>query len=120
MQVTDVRRMTYLACPYSHPAAEYREAVFWMVTCVAARMVASGEIVFAPITYTHTLCQAAGLDPLDPQWYGFDVPFLLACQRLVVITLDGWQVSRGVQEELMIAEQMGIPIEFIDPPAFTV
>jgi hypothetical protein len=39
---------------------------------------------------------------------------LRACGKLAVLMQDGWQVSVGVQAEIVIAREMGLPVEFIE------
>ena len=39
---------------------------------------------------------------------------LRACGRLAVLMQDGWKESVGVQSEIAIAREMGLPVEFIE------
>ncbi len=54
-----------------------------MVTSqVVAKLIREGHVVFSPISYTHSLCDLAHLDPHDPAWYTFDDIFLRRCDKL--------------------------------------
>jgi hypothetical protein len=35
------------------------------------------------------------------------------CDELFVVTLDGWDTSTGVQEEIEMAKKFNIPISFV-------
>jgi hypothetical protein len=106
--------LTYLATPYSHPDAAVRQARFDAVNGVAARMMAEGQHVFSPISHGHSIALAGDLPTGWEYWATMDRRHLGICTRLVVLRLDGWRESVGVQHEIEIAEAMGIPVEFID------
>lgn len=38
-----------------------------------------------------------------------------ACQRLVVLKLEGWETSTGVTAEIEIAKRKGISVDYISP-----
>ena len=44
-----------------------------------------------------------------------DYPFLVASEGLIVLMLEGWQDSKGVQEEMRVAECLGKPIVYREP-----
>jgi hypothetical protein len=48
-------------------------------------------------------------------WRGQDYAFLERCDELVVLMLDGWGESVGVQGEIGIAQELGKPIRFLSP-----
>lgn len=104
----------YLASPYSHPDAAVREENFRKVSKFAAKMNAEGLVTFSPITYGHTLVQFRQM-PTDWEfWQNFCFKLLIKCDKLTVLMIDGWEKSRGVAEELSIARDHGIPIEYIE------
>ena len=74
-----------------------------------------GIHVFSPISHTHPIAEAGDL-PKDWQfWKEYDLTFMQICRMLVVIKLDGWQESVGVQAEIQYANDLGIPIEYVEP-----
>jgi hypothetical protein len=103
----------YLASPYTHPDPAVR-AVRFRATCqTAAKLIREGQIVFAPIAHSHPMTEF-GL-PADWQfWERYDVEFLRRCSELVVLKLDGWRESRGVQAEIDLALEMDLPIRYLD------
>src|SRR5262249_8272524 len=99
----------YLACPYSHPEPQVRERRFHYATCAAARLVDEGHMVFSPITHSHPIANI-GRGPTSFQfWRDFDFALLRACSELVILCLEGWQESVGVQAEAAEAIRLKMP-----------
>ena len=52
--------------------------------------------------------------PLDwGFWQRHDHRHLEACDEVVVLMLDGWRESVGVQAEIAIARELGKPVTFL-------
>jgi len=107
-------KLVYLATPYSHPEAAIREMRFEEVNRVAADMMRRGEHVFSPISHTHPIALAGDLPKGWDFWQDYDRAILSSCYKLVVLMQDGWRESVGVQAEISIARDMGLPVEFMD------
>jgi hypothetical protein len=106
------QRTVYLCSPYSHAEEAVRERRFEDACRAAADLMRRGTTVFAPIAYSHPLCRY-GL-PLDWQfWERHDRRYLEMCDEVVVLMLDGWRESVGVQAEIAIARELGKPVTFI-------
>ena len=104
--------MIYLASPYSHPDPCVREARFHATCQAAARLIRAGCFVFSPIAHSHALVEH-GL-PHDWQfWRRYDVAHLERCDELLVLALDGWRESVGVQTEMAIARELDKPIRYL-------
>jgi len=104
----------YLASPYTHADPAVRQQRFEAVCRVAAGMIRSGKTVFSPIAHSHALVQY-GLPVEWQAWAEHDRRFLEACEELVVLMLDGWRESVGVQSEIAIARKLGKPVSFLAP-----
>lgn len=107
-----IGELIYLACPYSHKDSEIQKQRFLQVNEVAAKLMAEGHYLFSPISHTHPIAEAGSLPRGWQYWEGYDREMIKHCKCLVVVTLDGWKESTGVQAEIKIAEEMGIPVEF--------
>jgi nucleoside 2-deoxyribosyltransferase len=106
--------MIYLASPYSHPDAAVREQRFRSACQAAARLMRNGEVVFSPIAHGHPIA-LHGL-PTDWRfWERHDREQLNRCDEVVVLTLDGWRESEGVQAEIRIAGELGKPVRYLMP-----
>jgi len=109
------KQLVYLACPYSHDEARVRLQRFRAVNVAAATLMAEGVYVYSPISHTHPIAEAGGLPLGFDFWEGYDRAIISACRALVVLKLDGWEESTGVQSEIEIAGELGIPVEYMEP-----
>lgn len=107
--------MIYLASPYSHIAPAVRRRRFKAACQAAAAMLTMGLQVFSPIVHSAPIA-ACGLDDMNHDfWMHVDKPYLEWCHMVMVLTLDGWRESRGVNIEIAQARSMGKPVSFICP-----
>jgi len=96
----------YLACPYSHPDASIRQQRFEAACAATAALMRAGYRVFAPVVHGHPLTQH-GLPGDWSFWEGHARWHLERCSEVVVLMLDGWDASEGVQAEIEIATELG-------------
>ena len=106
--------MIYLASPYTHPDPRVREARYDAACRATVEFVRAGHAVFSPIVYSHPLVKY-GLPTDWSFWMSFDLDHLRRCEELVVLTIDGWQESQGVQAELDLARTLTLPIRYLIP-----
>ena len=103
----------YLASPYSHPDPAVREARFEAACKAAAGILREGGIVFSPIAHSHHIAKY-GLPPELGFWLRIDRAILAHCSAVHVLMLPGWRESKGVEAEIMEAERLGIPVEYME------
>jgi hypothetical protein len=108
------KKIVYLAVPYSHEDEKIREERFLKVNKVAARLLKEGLTVFSPISHSHPIAMAENLPTDFDFWVQFDTAFLSHSKKLIVLMLDGWKESKGVIGEIKIAQELNIPIEYIN------
>jgi hypothetical protein len=108
-------KLSYLASPYSHSDHSVMVDRFNRVSKVAAKYMSNGEYVFSPIAHTHPIAEASnGTLPRDWKfWEGYDKVMISCCDRLLVLMIDGWKESKGINGEIEIAQNLGIDIEYI-------
>jgi hypothetical protein len=108
--------LTYLACPYSHKERYVRVARWIAANQVAAKLMIAKQYVFSPISHTHPIEEASeGKLPMGWDfWEGFDRQYLSFCKKVIVLRIPGWEQSKGVQAEIKIGTEMGIPVEYMD------
>jgi len=107
--------MIYLAGPYSHEDPKVREERFEALTQKAAELMLEGHVVFSPITHGHTIATRHDL-PIDHEfWLKQDFRILRHCEKIIILRIDGYQDSIGVNAEIEIANTLNIPMEFVDP-----
>lgn len=103
----------YLASPYSHPDEAVRQRRFEEVCRAAGWLMLTGNVVFSPIAHTHPIALMYELPKDWSFWKRQDVGMLRHARSLMVLTLDGWLESKGLQEELKIADQIGLPVFYM-------
>jgi hypothetical protein len=105
--------MIYLASPYTDCDSAVRQQRFEAVCRATAALIRQGEVVYSPIVHGHPLCQY-GLPGDWAFWQEYDLAFLEKCDRIVVLTLDGWKKSVGVQAEIEAARRLGKSVTYLD------
>lgn len=100
----------YLATPYTKYEAGLEQAN--QDACeVSARLIRLGVPLFSPIAHSHAMTKTELVNPLDHDlWMWLDGAFMEAAFGLIVVKMDGWLESVGVQEELKRFDKMEKPI----------
>ncbi len=109
--------MIYLASPYSHAKLSVRCYRFKQAAQAAGLLMSQGLHVFSPICHSHpivTECPEHGGD--WSYWEKWDRHFLKACDRFVILQIDGWATSKGVTAEIEIAKEFGLKVEYMNSP----
>ena len=106
--------MIYLASAYSDPNPSVRQWRFEAACKATAKMLRAGLIVFSPVVHSHPLTRY-GLPSDWKFWHRYDRVYLEACSAMAVLTLDGWRESEGVNNEIKIAKDLGMPFWLLDP-----
>ena len=113
-------KLYYLASPYTSDEPGLREKRAQDVAYAAGVLIERGYNVFCPIAQSHYIAensdvQAAGGDEVHNLWMRVDLAVLERSDALVVLTLDGFDESRGVAEEIEFARNAGMTIWYVDP-----
>lgn len=106
--------MIYLASPYSHPDPDVREQRFEAACAAAAALLRAGHRVYSPIAHSHPLTRY-GLPGDWAFWERHDRWYLERCDEVVVLMLEGWDSSEGVQAEIDYATRLGKPVWYRAP-----
>lgn len=115
MKISDLPPVRYyLATPYSkYPQG--LEAAYEEACRLSGEFVRAKKAVYCPIAHTHGIAKHGKLDPYDTGWYLFDEPEILLSGGLVVAMMEGFEVSRGVNQEIVYAKSLGLPLYTLDP-----
>ena len=105
--------MLYLACPYSHSAPTISRRRYHLACRAAAKLMQAGVVVFSPLANSVPAVEFGGLVLSHENFMSLDLPILERCDEVLVIALDGWQQSIGVQQELGAAIALKKPITMI-------
>ena len=108
--------MQYLASAYSHPDPAVRQYRYTAACKAAARLLQQGINVFSPMAHSLPIAQIGGLPETTwAFWEPFDREYIALSEKVVVLTLDGWDQSVGVQAEIKIARELGKPVTYLAP-----
>jgi len=108
----------YLAIPYSNEDESVMDFRAEISDMICADLMNQGRLIYAPISSCHHIAKKYGLPREWEFWQRLDREFVKICGRIIVITLDGWENSVGVQAEISLAKKYGLEIEYIDPASY--
>jgi len=112
MQLEDY--LIYLASPYSDPNADIRNTRYQQACKTASILFKKGLFIFSPIAHSHNIAYLGGIHSGFSAWRDFDFKMLEVCSVFCILTLSGWEKSKGIKEELSFANMKGYPIIFSD------
>jgi len=106
-----MQKLIYVASPYSNnPQRNFLDVLEY----IGRHKRITGEVLFSPIIYGHTIAvlEQIGID--FKSWQDFDLMMLSKSDELWVLMLVGWKYSEGVNQEIEFAKQNGIKIRYIE------
>lgn len=104
--------MIYLACPYTGVDSAER---LRLVSLASYELIRCGELVFSPLNMSCGILKELGLpDGGWEFWREWCLGMVGSCDRVMVLTLPGWESSIGVRAEVLEAERLGIPVEYVE------
>lgn len=108
--------LAYLASPYTHKNPDVREQRYQQVCDVVTKLSKQGDYaVYSPIAHWHPIALVHKL-PTDAMfWKNQNEGVINASQCVIVVKMDGWEQSIGVQMEIAFAKQHNIKIIYVDP-----
>ncbi len=107
--------LIYLASPHAHPDPEVMKKRVDDVCIAALELMKRGYTVFSPIAHSAKIEEACDERMTHSFWMQQDFDILRKCSALYILTLDGWQQSKGVSAEVEWAHTWGLPITYITP-----
>lgn len=103
----------YLASPYTDVNPYVKETRFRQVCTVASRLMNEGWYLYSPIAMCHPIAIAGSLPGDWAFWGDYDRTVIGACAGYILLTLAGWELSKGVSAELRIAAELGKPTYYL-------
>lgn len=104
--------MIYLAAPYTHSDPQVVEERMKLFCIADARLCKMGHVTVSPLS-KHWLGQYSNIPLSWDFWKSYSETLMNSCTELVVITLDGWETSTGVQAEIKLALERNLPISYV-------
>lgn len=79
-----------------------------------ALLIQSGVVVYSPIVHCHPIAMRYKLPGDHEYWELFDKTMLANAERFGVLAVDGWEQSKGIRQELEIANELDKPISYFE------
>jgi len=96
----------YLASPYTHQDPEVVNARVTAINAHAALLMSQGHIVFSPISHSHYIAIENNLPTTFEFWRKQNHEFIVWCNFVMVLRLDGWEESKGIADEIRYAKSI--------------
>ncbi|UTC29677.1 hypothetical protein BAJUN_00470 [Bajunvirus bajun] len=106
--------LIYLGAPYSDPDPEVVKDRMERFSATHAMLIARGDITVSPLL-NHDIVGRHTIKGDWAFWQTYSENLLIRCDQLWIITLDGWQTSKGVLGEIAFARTHAIPVGTIEP-----
>lgn len=107
--------MIYLAVPYSHADLAVRAGRCEAADKMTAILMEAGNVVFSPISMTHHVEQHMSEIHSSEWWDDICKPFMEHCTQCVVLSIAGWETSKGVTREVAWFKARGVPVFYVSP-----
>jgi nucleoside 2-deoxyribosyltransferase len=102
--------MLYICSPYTHPDESVRASRVVAVAHATAALIRMGYLAYSPILHTVPMVDHCGIGATWEAWADYDHAFIDRCRLVIVLTIDGWNQSKGVAAEIQYAVGNGIPV----------
>ena len=110
-------RLIYLAGPYSHKSEEVRQQRLKQHAEILAYFANTADnlCLYSPIVHWHGVAQDFDLPHDFSFWMQQDFHMIKLATAMWVSTLDGWQKSYGLSQELEYARDIGREVFYVIP-----
>ena len=115
-----IEELIYLASPFSTEDRIEKEVRFLKSCDCCAVLMEAGHMVFSPIAFGWPVAKMRDMRTDWEYWEKVCRAYISRCQSMAVLMLDGWKDSTGVKAEMDIAEELGIPIVYVDPTDYKI
>lgn len=103
--------MIYIAGPYWHQDPDIIDDRMRVVYGVMANLMRDGHHCISPMLM-HSVVVRHNLPNDFDYWGEYSYNLLRRCDKMIVLTLQGWDISRGVKAEIDFCKENNIPIEY--------
>lgn len=103
----------YLGSPYSHPDAIVREARYLAAAEALMTLLKNKLWTYSPIVHCHELSKTWGMPSDAAFWEEYDFAMLDGAHSMTVLTIRGWQESKGLSGEINRAISRGKQLTYL-------
>ncbi len=105
--------MLYLATPYAHENPDVMRKRYETSCRASAKLMSSGTVVFNPLANTVPAVELGGLELEHDEFIAIDLEILRRCDELLVLGLENWRQSVGVNRGIFEAIILKKPVTLI-------
>lgn len=111
--------MIYLSAPYSR--VPDKEAFMRQIMTFSGQFMLAhpGQHVCSPLFNHFSLDHVPELGTDYAFWKAYSCNMLKRCDSMIVICAPGWQESTGVADEIRLATEIGLLIQYVSADVFT-
>ena len=110
----------YLLCPYTHPEPWMREHRATWADYAAAYLMHFGNTVFSPISHSHRIGKILKNSVDCDYWLEQCLEYIDWADCGYILTIDGWDQSKGVKIEEKAFKDKGKNVYLLDQFEVTV
>lgn len=104
----------YLASPYTDPDPKVQDFRANEANLIAGVLLQNGVYVHQPIWSTHRITTLLELPGDYLFWLGFNKAFIDPSVGMIMCDLEGWETSKGCQQEIEYVRSLDKPIWLFD------
>jgi len=108
-------KLYYLASPYTHESASVMNDRANVSSIVSRQLMLEGIAHYAPISSEHHLRKFGDMPHTWTAWRNIDLAFVSRVDGILVLCIDGFRESTGVQAEIRYARKNKTRVEFLVP-----
>ena len=105
--------MIYIASPYSDPNDAVQYERFMAVRDYSVTLMKLGLPCFSPIAYGRQFQKHYNMGGDFETWLQFNNHMMRTSSKVHVLTLSGWDKSKGVAHEIDFATRLPMPVIYI-------
>ena len=109
----------YLASPYTHHDKAVMQQRFEEAERCLAWLLGMKIWTYAPIVHNHQLALNHSLPPDHEFWLDYARAMILGSNGVLVLQIDGWRESKGVQIEIEFARDRRLSVRYVEPTGKT-
>lgn len=114
IDVSGDKKRIFLASPYTHKDKEIMAIRYKAALKAAARLIKEGNIVFSPIIHCHPIAITYDLPKDYTFWQAYTKSFIVNwAEAFSILCLQDWTSSTGVNDESILAAEVGLPFSYI-------
>jgi hypothetical protein len=105
----------YLGSPYTHSDPSIMEDRYLAACLKTSQLAKEGYYVYSPIVHWHPIASIYELPKDWKFWKKMDRISISLMDEVWILKLEGWSISEGLGNEILLAKELNKPYVFIDP-----